>query len=480
MVFNHKLRLMWTRAIEADLALRYLAEVAILVDPHPMRKGARGGRNDTGVVVVGGRLALKSSLNRATSVGLHTDSVGPGHAGPQPREFPSDFAEALQGRILRPGRKHGTVASDDPRGQDQAETLSRDPLHFERDAHFSTYAFEGATGDTRWRHDATSFIEESQGSEILRPQHEAMHSGQMDWRVFRQSILAAALPHAWEGGRAATRIDMAHVEKTRSGAQRQSIKQARQVKSNFFVRDSVLGLRPHSESEHVSNPNALVVHLRDGIELLHLYSGRPLCRLTLRAGEVHVDMDGDGVVDHVEAVGAAGGAHIAGARARNAEAERHAVTLPRCLAMVRSGIPATRQLFNASICQSSWADSMRFGAFNLMSGGGSFRGSEAGQNGHGDGALGFGSGHTGRAGSNSFSVEGGVGSTEAEGNAFERAASLFASAALRNQDMQQSVQVAHPIVVQEPKTVGTSQQHACAHARQTQLDWFACCSLAAQ
>jgi len=145
MGFNHKLRRMWTRAVEADLALRYLAEVAILIDPHPMRKGARGGRNDTGVVVVGGRLALKSSLNRATAVGLHTDSVGAGHAGPQPREFPSDFAEALQGRILRPGRKRGTVTSDDPRGQDQAEILSRDPLHFERDAHFSTGAIESGS-----------------------------------------------------------------------------------------------------------------------------------------------------------------------------------------------------------------------------------------------------------------------------------------------------------------------------------------------
>ena len=197
-VFNHKLRLMWTRAIEADLALRYLAEVAIMIDPHPMRRASPGGagaagRNDTGVIVVGGRLALKSSLHRG-AYGLHVETSAPGEQGPRPLEFPADFAEALQGRILRPGRKRGSVTSDDVRDResDHTETLSKDPLHFERAAHFSYYAFEGLTGDTRWRHDSESFLEESAASDLMRPQHEALHSGEMDWRVFRQARTTSA------------------------------------------------------------------------------------------------------------------------------------------------------------------------------------------------------------------------------------------------------------------------------------------------
>jgi len=32
------------------------------------------------------------------------------------------------------------------------------------------------------------------------------------------------------------------------------------------------------------------------ILVLHFYSGRPLCRLTMNKGSVHVDMNGDGVI----------------------------------------------------------------------------------------------------------------------------------------------------------------------------------------
>jgi len=453
-VFNHKLRLLWTRAIETDLSLRYLAEVAIVVDPHPMRKAGRepGARNDTGVVIVGGRLALKSGLHAGT-IGVHEEpaGMGEGQAGPRPLEFPADYQETLQGRILRPGSTRGSVTSDDlpDTEESHSETLSRDPLHFEHAQHFSYYAFEGLTGDTRWRHDSSSFIEETDGSDLLRPQHESLHSGEMDWRVFRQALLEDALPHAWEGGRSATRMEIAHVEKTRSGAQRQAQLQAHQVKSNFFVRDSPLGLRPHSDSEHVANPNALIVHLRDGIELLHLYSGRPLCRLTLRAGEVHVDMNGDGVIDHLEAVG---GIHRAGNAARSGEQEHHAMSLPKCLAMVRSGIPPSRQLFNASICQSSWADMLKFGS--LFGNGAGAAGSRMqGGGARSAGRGGRGSRRTGRGG-RSFSLEseeedlpssGGTGQTGSE-------------------QSQAALAVAHPIVVQEPHTVGKAAKRRRYHS----------------
>jgi hypothetical protein len=464
-VFNHKLRLMWTRAIETDLSLRYLAEVAILVDPHPMRKAtARTGsdvHNDTGVIIVGGRLALKSSLH-ANELSVHTDPSGVGHgqSGPSPLEFPADFAEALQGRILRPGRMKGTVTSDDERDmeEDHAETLATDPIHFERDAHFSYYAFEGLTGDTRWRHDSTSFVEESAGSSILRPQHESLHSGEMDWRVFRQSLLETALPHQWEGGRAATHMTIAHVEKTRTGALRQSEIESHRIKSNFFVRDSPLGsLRPHSDSEHVANPNAIVVHLRDGIELLHLYSGRPLCRLTLKAGEVHVDMNGDGVIDHVEAVG---GIHRANSlHIRGVNQEHHESSLSKCVAVVRSGIPPSGQLFNASICLSSWSDLLRFGGMlrTVVSVSMSGRSDES-HNSVSDaagGVLGAGrSAHLGRGGGRAFSMEGAVGSTDGDEDGSDSISKAMGSDALQTQ---QVLQVAHPIVVPEPHTVGKSQ-----------------------
>lgn len=445
-VFNHKLKLMWTRTIESDLSHRYLAEVAIMIDPHSLRRdntGNGGGLNDTGVVVVGGRFALKSEVRR-DAYGLHreTPSAAAPPAGPQPLEFPADYAEPLQGRILRPSRRKGYMTVEEATN---APSSSGED-HFDRAAHFSYYAFAGGTGESRWTHDSTSFLEEQHAHDLLRPQHEAVHSGESDWRLFRRSILDAALPHAWQGGRSATRLDLAHVEKTRSGQQRQAIKASREVKSSFFV-PNVLGLRPHHDSEHVRDANALVAHLRDGIEILHLYSGRPLCRLTLQAGQVHVDMDGDGVIDHVEAVG---GVHSASTR--NAH-DAHAIRLPKCLAMVHAGVPPKRQLFNASICETSWTDLITLGPDGM-----SPPPPPSTEHGPATPPPSWG----GRTSASAFSLEGGAGSTEdatfggggGGGGGGRVFGNLFHAA---DSDQTKQIRVAHPIVIQDPRTAGKSQ-----------------------
>ena len=50
-------------------------------------------------------------------------------------------------------------------------------------------------------------------------------------------------------------------------------------------------------------PNVVVAHLEEGIEAIHLYSGRTVCRLPLQSLSLHVDLNGDGIPDHVHAVG---------------------------------------------------------------------------------------------------------------------------------------------------------------------------------
>ncbi|KAF2312355.1 hypothetical protein GH714_034340 [Hevea brasiliensis] len=49
-------------------------------------------------------------------------------------------------------------------------------------------------------------------------------------------------------------------------------------------------------------PNVVVAHQKEGIEAVHLASGRTLCKLHLREGGLHADINGDGVLDHVQAV----------------------------------------------------------------------------------------------------------------------------------------------------------------------------------
>ena len=48
-------------------------------------------------------------------------------------------------------------------------------------------------------------------------------------------------------------------------------------------------------------PNVLVAHLEEGLEAVHLYSGRTLCKLHLPPAGLHADLDGDGVLDHAQA-----------------------------------------------------------------------------------------------------------------------------------------------------------------------------------
>lgn len=66
--------------------------------------------------------------------------------------------------------------------------------------------------------------------------------------------------------------------------------------SVILFSDLLGGLRPHLSTEHVKKPNSFVAHLRDGLAVVHLYTGRLLCRLALLKGLPHVDVDGDGVV----------------------------------------------------------------------------------------------------------------------------------------------------------------------------------------
>ena len=50
-------------------------------------------------------------------------------------------------------------------------------------------------------------------------------------------------------------------------------------------------------------PNVWVAHLRDGMEAVELGSGRTVCKLHLASPGLHVDLDGDGVLDHIQASG---------------------------------------------------------------------------------------------------------------------------------------------------------------------------------
>lgn len=60
------------------------------------------------------------------------------------------------------------------------------------------------------------------------------------------------------------------------------------------------GHRPHSELEHVANPNAIVIRGPHGIEVLSLLSGQPITRLEVtETKDILMDIDGDGEMEQL-------------------------------------------------------------------------------------------------------------------------------------------------------------------------------------
>ncbi|EFJ41247.1 hypothetical protein VOLCADRAFT_98769 [Volvox carteri f. nagariensis] len=119
---------------------------------------------------------------------------------------------------------------------------------------------------------------------------------------------------------------------------------------------------PHMKQHlpHNVTANALVAFLEEGVEVLHLYSGRTVCKLHLPPRTLHADINGDGVLDHVSVYHG----HVGGGVDGNEDTSLLPGELPsisgkghavfgRCTAVVRSGIPPTETLFKVQVCHTN-------------------------------------------------------------------------------------------------------------------------------
>jgi hypothetical protein len=289
-----------------------------------------------------------------------------------------DVEEAQHARGRRPG--------------DAAADLQKDGRHF------SYFAFEGGRGTLRWQHEPEDFHRDLGAlHDELVAEHgfhgeaqaaAARHYGEVSCREYRESVLAA-LPHSWHAARD-TRLQLSHFHRHSEarGAQREVIPKlgaqlqsggragaaafkdatgaVRSLLSPFWRSDmdkdgTIVSPSPATKkaSRH-SLPNVLVAHLEDGIEAVHLYSGRTVCALHLASPGLHVDLDGDGVPDHVTAWGGDPASLALEAAREDADVRhRHARAGTFCFAAVSSGIPPRHHLFNGTICRAFYGLRMR-------------------------------------------------------------------------------------------------------------------------
>ncbi|XP_039011394.1 uncharacterized protein LOC120140478 isoform X2 [Hibiscus syriacus] len=320
MCFNHNLKKLWENNLQDDFPhSAHHREIAISVSNYTLRHG------DSGLVIVGGRMEM------------------------QPHMYLDPFEQI--GMAERNAEQHRRSANEKENFEENSSDLSQ-----------------------------------------LVPQHnykldvQALNSrqpGEFECRQFRESILGVT-PHHWDR-REDTLLMLSHFKRHKRKPLKRIPGKATiypfhkpeehhppgkddtKKISNFIGKAAKYASSAKSKKAltfipTITNntrlwwvPNVVVAHQKEGIEAVHLASGRTICKLHLQEGGLHADINGDGVLDHLQAVGANSG-------------ERTVISgsmevLRPCWAVATSGVPVREQLFNASICHYSPFNLFQHGEF---------------------------------------------------------------------------------------------------------------------
>ncbi|KAK7406758.1 hypothetical protein VNO78_08389 [Psophocarpus tetragonolobus] len=342
MCFDSNLQKLWENNLQEDFPHNaHHREVAISISNYTLKHG------DTGLIIVGGRMEV------------------------QPHIFMDPFEEMGMG--ARFAEQHRRSAAE-KEGSENSGTLDL--------RHFAFYAFAGRSGAERWSRKNENIEAHSSDASQLLPQHNykldvhalnARQPGEFECREFRESILGV-MPHHW-ARREDTLLKLSHFRRHK----RKTLKRTPGKAMSYPFHKPEENHPPGKDStKKISNiigkaanyagsakskkhlpyvptitnytqvwwvPNVVVAHQKEGIEALHLASGRTICKLHLQEGGLHADINGDGVLDHVQAVGGNG--------AEQTVVSGSMEVLRPCWAVATSGVPIREQLFNVSICHYS-------------------------------------------------------------------------------------------------------------------------------
>ncbi|PQM37429.1 uncharacterized protein Pyn_08740 [Prunus yedoensis var. nudiflora] len=361
MCFDSNLKKLWEVNLQEDFPHNaHHREIAISISNYTLRHG------DTGLVIVGGRMEMQPHI-----------SLDP-------------FEEI--GRTERSADQHRRNLTEKEASENSGTVDLR---------HFALFAFAGDSGAIRWTRKNELIISfgcleyrrHSSDASRLIPQHnykldvQALNSrqpGEFECREFRESILGV-MPHHWDR-REDTLLELArfkrHKRKILKRTSGKTInypfhkpeenhlpgKDSTKKISNFIGKaaqyaGSAKPKKPFPYIPTITNhtqlwwvPNVVVAHQKEGIEAIHLASGRTFCKLHLQEGGLHADINGDGVLDHVQAVGGNG--------AEQTVASGSMEVLRPCWAVATSGVPVREQLFNASICHHSLFNLFQHGEYS--------------------------------------------------------------------------------------------------------------------
>ncbi|KAG8383387.1 hypothetical protein BUALT_Bualt04G0007200 [Buddleja alternifolia] len=353
MCFDHNLKKLWDVNLQKDFPHNaHHREIAISISNYTLRHG------DSGLIIVGGRMEIQPHM--------HVD--------------PFEEIETAE----KNAEEHRRSATE----KDASENAGTVDLR-----HFAFYAFAGRSGELRWTRKKENIDAQSSEASQLIPQHNykldvhalnTRHPGEFECREFRESILGV-MPHHWDR-REDTLLKLAHFrrhkrktlkkipgkttnypfhkpEEKHSPGKDVTKKVSNVIEKAVNIANSAKTKKPLPYVPTITNytqlwwvPNVVVAHEKEGIEAVHLASGRTLCKLHLQEGGLHADINGDGVLDHVQVVGANG--------AEQTVVSGSMEVLRPCWAVATSGVPVREQLFNASICHRSPFNLFQHGEFS--------------------------------------------------------------------------------------------------------------------
>ncbi|KAL3779456.1 hypothetical protein ACHAW5_006451 [Stephanodiscus triporus] len=117
-------------------------------------------------------------------------------------------------------------------------------------------------------------------------------------------------------------------------------------------------LRYDASHPHTGRPNVVLFHGREGLAVLSLKNGRPVCHVSLMDHSLYADMDQDGSIDTIQVVtspetsgkssAVTGLIHRFAAEASKWGSQPDAQVI--CHALVTSGLPPREEVFTAPLC----------------------------------------------------------------------------------------------------------------------------------
>ncbi|XP_073151389.1 LOW QUALITY PROTEIN: uncharacterized protein [Henckelia pumila] len=353
MCFDHNLTKLWEMNLQKDFPHNaHHREIAISVSNYTLKHG------DSGLVIVGGRMEMQPHM--------HVD--------------PFEEVELAE----KNAEQHRRSATE----KDASDNAGNVDLR-----HFAVYAFAGRSGELRWSRKFENIDDRSSDASMLIPQHNykldvhALNSrqpGEFECREFRESILGV-MPHHWDR-REDTLLKLTHFRRHKRKTLKKSPgkignypfhkpeekhppgkdvtkKVASVIEKTVTIAKSAKTKKTAQYIPTITNytqlwwvPNVIVAHEKEGIEAIHLATGRTLCKLHLQEGGLHADINGDGVLDHVQVVGGNG--------AEQSVISGSMEVLRPCWAVATSGVPVREQLFNASICHHTPFNLFQHGEFS--------------------------------------------------------------------------------------------------------------------